>query len=78
MKKNVCGIKIKKPRANADAMALFGSGKRSFFATYKDMSIDGKIAQSSIWIININYKIRVYPCRDFKDLRGRKKYLVME
>ena len=48
MKKNVCGIKIKKPRASADAIALFGSGKRSFFAIYIDMSIDGKIAQSSI------------------------------
>ena len=54
MKKNVCGIKIKKPRANADAIALFGSGKRSFFAIYIDISIDGKIAQSSISIIKIN------------------------
>ena len=54
MKKKVCGIKIKKPRANADAIALFGSGKRSFFATYIVMSIEGKIAQSSISIIKIN------------------------
>ena len=57
MKKNVCGIKIKKPRANADAIALFGSGKRSFFATYIVISIEGKIAQSSISIITINYNI---------------------
>ena len=51
MKNNSSGIKIKKPRAIAEAMALLGSGKRSFLAIQIEIRIEGSMAHSKISMI---------------------------